>query len=126
MPAELDGRTRAILDALAWPGADLLYALLLTDGATEGELIVVTGASQATANRRLARLEELGIVERPRPRQSRTPNRRWRLRHPETVRRMLVNAVDLAERGAHEEASARRHLLDRLRPVGGSLRELRR
>jgi hypothetical protein len=125
MPAELDGRTRAILDALARPGADLVYALLALDAATERELTAATRATQATANRRLRHLEELLVVERQGSGRAHAPNRRWRLRDPRAVRGLLLAAAELAEEGAKRELEIRREALDRLQPPDAKIRELR-
>ncbi|HEX4806848.1 MAG TPA: hypothetical protein VFU94_13190 [Conexibacter sp.] len=126
MPADLDGGTRAIIDALARPGADLLYALLMRDAATERELTKDAAASQATANRRLRRLEELMIVQRQGPDRAHAPNRRWRLRHPEAVRQLLFAATTLADEAARSGAEVRRTTLDRLQPPTTKLHQLRR
>jgi hypothetical protein len=124
MPADLDGRTRAIFAALAYPGADLLAALFRLDAATERELIVAIGAVQATVNRRLHELEELSVVERRDPGRAHAPNRRWSLRHPETVRRTLLAASELAERSAQDEAAVRAEAIKRLQPTPAKVRGL--
>jgi hypothetical protein len=126
MPAELDGRTRAILEALAYPGADLLGALLRFGTAIERELILATGAPQATVNRRLRRFEELSVVERLDPGRPQTPGRRWRIRHPEHVRRILLTVAELAERTAQDEAAIRAELIERLQPAERKVHQLRR
>lgn len=126
MGTELDQRTRDLFEALASPGASMLYALVVSGAATERQLVEQTGAAQATANRRLAELERLGVLERRDAGQRHTPNRRWSLRHREGVRALLLAAVELSQSGADEEATTRGEALRSLRQASGEIRRIRK
>jgi DNA-binding HxlR family transcriptional regulator len=123
----VDPRTAKLLGALKPPGAALLLRLL-EGSATEAELLEADpAATQATTNRRLARLEELGVIERE-PGEPHAPGRRWRLTVAEEVDALLTTATSLSESLARREQAlrdeGRRRLRRsrarrRLRDVGG-------
>lgn len=79
---------------------------LLAGDATEAELIRVAGdPSQATAHRRLASLQGLGLIERAGG--WRAPNRPWKLAHPRDIESLLSSAIELADTLARAEQAKR-------------------
>jgi len=102
----IDRGSRELLDSLAHPGAAFLQRLLEGD-ATEAQLLAgLDATSQPTGNRRLARLQELGLVERE-PGRRQAPNRRWRLVAPELTEAVIDAAADLAAELARRDQVAR-------------------
>lgn len=126
----MDEGTTRLLDGLQHPGAAFLLQLL-SDGATEAELLaVVRQAPQATANRRLVRLEDLGLIEREAGR-PKAPGRRWVVRHHRETEALLSAAVALAdavtERDQAERKQTKRKLLQaRVEQLGISAASKRR
>lgn len=110
----MDARTASLLDALRPPGAAFLV-MLLDGSATEAALLsAVTRTTQATANRRLRKLEEVGLVEREQGK-AKAPGRRWTLRHPAEVEELLKAAVGLSAAVAERERLEREQLKRRLK-----------
>lgn len=109
----MDDRTRDLLGALRHPGATVLFELTQRT-ATEAELIgAARGATQATMNRRLGALEQLGLIERA-PGKAKAPGRAWVLVHPAETEALLTAALTLgasvARRDAEERERAARQL----------------
>jgi DNA-binding HxlR family transcriptional regulator len=110
----VDPRTARLFGALKRPGAALLLRLL-EGPATEAELIEADpAATQPTANRRLAQLEELGVIERD-PGEPHAPGRSWRLTFAEEVDALVTTANDLSESLARREEALREETRRRLR-----------
>lgn len=102
----MDRQTAFLLDALRHPGAAFL-ARLLEGEATEAELLAeARDVSQATANRRLATLERLGLAERE-PGNWRAPGRAWRLVHTEETDELLGRAYALTDAVASAQREKR-------------------
>jgi DNA-binding HxlR family transcriptional regulator len=103
----MDRRTEILLDAMAHPGAAFVFELLARGPLMEDELLqLVEGTSQATANRRLGHLGELGILERAiGPKQ--TKGRRWSVVAPDSASAFLLAAMELS-RAADRAAEAAR------------------
>lgn len=88
------------------PGATFL-ARLLDGPATEAELMEeVTGATQPTGNRRLARLERAGLITRD-GEGWRAPGRHWSLVHFDQIDALIAAAADLADAVAERERKQR-------------------
>lgn len=103
-----------MLDALEGPAGAILFKLL-DRPATEAELLrELGGTSQATANRRLQRLEQLRLIHRKKGR-SQAPGRRWTLVHPRPTANLLLAALSLSELTAEEDAAARKTDLEWLK-----------
>jgi DNA-binding MarR family transcriptional regulator len=110
----VDARTAQILGTLKHPGAVFL-SRLLEGPATEAELLEeATDVNQATANRRLDRLADLGVIQRE-PGQPKAPGRRWSLVFAEESDNLVSAAVTLSEAIARREQEERDRLRRRLR-----------
>lgn len=110
----MDERTAALLDALERPAAAVLLELS-EQGATEAHLVAtLKGTTQATTNRRLLRLEQLGVIERE-PGRTKAPGRKWSIVHPEPTNALLRAALALSEATAKGEARNRKDARKRLR-----------
>lgn len=110
----VDPQTARLLDALKRPGAAFLVRLL-EGPATEAELIAAApDVVQTTANRRLARLQELGLIERE-PGEAHVPGRQWVLTAAEEVDALLTAAVELSTSLARREQARREATGARLR-----------
>lgn len=126
--APLDRNTRELLDSLEDPGASFL-ALLADGPATEADLVRRARAAQPTANRRLDRLQELGLIERPDRDRKQAPNRPWALVHASETVAVLEAAIALSEKLAEVDAatrSAARRQLRRARARETGLRRIDR
>lgn len=109
----MDARTAELIDALRHPGAALIVELL-EESATEAYLLAnVQRTTQATANRRLRKLETVGLVEREQGK-SKAPGRRWQVRHGRELAAMLRAAVALATAVAEQETQERQALERRI------------
>jgi DNA-binding HxlR family transcriptional regulator len=110
----VDRQTASLIDVLRHPGATFL-ARLLEGPATEAELMEdVTGATQPTGNRRLARMERAGLIEREGD-GWRAPGRRWAVVHPQEVDAVIAAAADLADAVAERERRQRAAMRQRQR-----------
>lgn len=74
----------------------------------------VTGATQPTGNRRLARMERAGLIRREGD-GWRAPGRRWSLAHPAETDALIAAAADLADAVAAQERREREALRQRQR-----------
>jgi DNA-binding HxlR family transcriptional regulator len=103
----MDRRTEQILDAMSHPGAALVFHLAAKGAMVEDELVrLIADSSQATVNRRLQRLQELGVLVRsPGPKQYR--DRPWALATPEAIDALLGASTSLA-RAIDQEDERRR------------------
>lgn len=120
----MDERTGRLLDALEHPGAAMLLELL-AEPATEGTLVgSVNDAAQATANRRLARLADLRLIERESG-SWRAPGRRWSLTQPDETDSLLQAAIGLSEALAAREERERNAAQRKLRAGRAKRRGLR-
>ena len=118
----MDRTTRDLLDALEHPGGAFLLDLL-EGPATEAALVIRVGdVSQSTANRRLARLEEIGLARRV-VGHKHQPGRAWELIYPDGVDQLLSAALTLAgllaeQDRVHRDAAAQRLRRARARRKG--------
>jgi DNA-binding HxlR family transcriptional regulator len=104
----MDRRTELILDAMSHPGAALVFHLAAKAALVEDELVdLVSDSSQATINRRLQRLQELGVLVRaPGPKQYR--DRPWALATGDAVDTFLQAATALSDAIDQEDEKRRR------------------
>lgn len=92
----MDLRTTQIVDALDPTGVEILLELV-SSPATEAELLNRLGVvSQPNANRKLDRLERLGLVTREAGKPH-APGRLWTLVHPAETEALLGTLFDLGE-----------------------------
>ncbi len=103
----MDRRTELLFDALAHPGAALVYELLRAGALVEDELIrLVPNTSQSTANRRLGDLFDLGVLVRePGPKQYK--DRPWTVAVPDAAAALLTAVADLADTIARGDVEQR-------------------
>jgi DNA-binding HxlR family transcriptional regulator len=105
----MDKRTELFLDAMAHPGAAFVFQLASKGALTEDELLaLVPDTSQATGNRRLQRLAELGVLVRaPGPKQYK--DRPWALASANEADAFLAAALDLTAAVARNDEEQRRN-----------------
>jgi DNA-binding HxlR family transcriptional regulator len=85
---------------------------LLAGSATEADLLgSVKRTTQATGNRRLKTLEDVGLIARDAGK-AKAPGRRWTIQHPDEVDALLKAALVLAG-VANEAQEAERRLAER-------------
>ncbi len=103
----MDRRTERLFDALQAPGAALLDELLRIGPSTEDELLkLVPGASQSTANRRLATLEDLGVLVRARGAKH-SRDRPWMVAFHEEAESLVRAALAVSDAVAAADLAAR-------------------
>lgn len=110
----MDRRTAQIANALDETAA-LILLELLEGPATEAELISAIGEpSQPTMNRRLERLQEVGLIEHE-PGKTKAPGRRWSVAHPDESANLLADLLALSEAVENRDAARRTAAARRLR-----------
>lgn len=121
----MDRRTEQLFDVLEHPGAALIYTLLRDGALIEDELLQrVANTSQSTVNRRLAALEELGVLTRaPGPKQYK--DRPWTVAVPDAAESLLTVAMSVTEAVADLDAEQRRMAETELREGRRRRRNLR-
>jgi DNA-binding HxlR family transcriptional regulator len=111
----MDARTQQMMDALKHPGGTIVFKLLQKGPMTEDELVQeVRETSQATMNRRLEELGQLGILSRaPGPRQYR--ERPWQVTVEAAADSLLSAVLELSEAVGSREREDRKEAREGLR-----------
>jgi DNA-binding HxlR family transcriptional regulator len=111
----MDPRTRQMIDALKHPGAAAVFKLLQNGPMTEDELVrEVEESSQATMNRRLKELGELGLLSRAAgPRQYK--ERPWKVTVEAATDSLYAAALGVSEAIAAKDDESREKMSGALR-----------
>ena len=110
----MDLRTAQIVGALDGTAASILLSLLEQPNTEAGLIAEIGEPSQPTMNRRLERLERVGLVQHE-PGKLKAPGRLWSVVHHEQTTRLLVAMLELSEAIEARDAARRKAAARRLR-----------